>query len=91
MAGQSAAVARGDVHQQQPLPPQQPASAIGSSGRADRSMRGRASPGFVAWMIALIIPAVTAWDGGHGDLGQADRLEAVTELRIDRAPAMQPA
>ena len=79
------------LHQQQPVPPQQPASATGSISRgAERSMSGRASAGFVALMIALIIPSTTVCDGVIGDVGQADRLQALAELR-DRQGARDAA
>jgi len=53
-------VARSSPHQQHPVSLQQPASRSGSFAWADRSMNGRASAGFEALMMALIIPSAIA-------------------------------
>ena len=72
-------------------PPQQPASAIGSSRGAARSMSGRASAGFVALMIALIIPSATACDGVIETSVSPTASSPSRNSEIDSAPAMQPA
>ena len=79
------------VHQQQPVPPQQPASASGSSRDAVRSISGAASVGLVALMMALIIPSVTVCDGVMETSVSPTAWRPSRNSEIDRAPAMQPA
>ena len=67
--------------QQQPDPPQHPASATGRRLGASRSTSDGASAGLVARMIALTIPSATACDGVIETSTRPTRLEAVPELR----------
>ncbi len=83
---------RAAAGQQQPVPPQQP--RLGDrqlSRRAARSMSGRASAGFVALMIALIMPSATVCDGVIETSVSPTASSPSRNSEIDSAPAMQPA
>ena len=54
-------------------------------------MSGRASAGFVALMIALIIPSVTVCDGVIETSVRPTASRPSRNSETDRAPAMQPA
>ena len=84
-------VDRSILAQQQPLPPQQPASATGRSRGAERSMSGRASAGLTALMMALIMPSATVCDGVIETSVSPTASRPSRNSEIESAPAMQPA